>query len=364
MPERHAPPSGSAAPASESAAQMPLPGGVDPISSVLRTVRLSGALFFEVDASSPWCVDIPPAERFAGSILAGARHVVSYHVVLEGEGLAAVPGSERLAFAAGDVIVFPHGDAYLMESEPGVPPELDTAATLAFLREMAAGRLPFVVTEGGGRPPRARFVCGFLGCDARPFNPLLAALPRLLHVRGFAGDGGFVDRLLELALEEGRAARLGSACMKLALSEILFIEVIRRHLAQHAGDGTGWLAGLADPAVGRALALLHGRPAEPWGLSRLARESGVSRSVLAERFSRLVGLSPMRYLAAWRVQCAIRLLTEPTNTVAAVAAAVGYASEAAFSRAFTRLAGRPPTAWRAAERRPRASGPEGPGDGA
>ncbi len=132
----------------------------------------------------------------------------------------------------------------------------------------------------------------------------------------------------------------------LSLSELMFVEVVRQHLAMLPAEQTGWLVGLRDPLVGRALALLHERPARPWTLPRLAKEVGSSRSTLAERFTQFVGLSPMRYLGHWRMQLAARLLADGTGKLSAVASDVGYDSEAAFSRAFKKIVGMAPTNWR------------------
>lgn len=319
----------------------------DPLSDVLRAVKLSGALFFLVDATSPWGVKVPTASDFAGIILPRARHVVSYHVVTEGEGWASVAGAPPVRFAAGDVIVFPHGDPYAMLSAPGGPAELDFEGAIDFFRAMASGQLPFVVREGGGGDARARFMCGFLGCDARPFNPLLAALPRLMRVQCPAsGADDLLDSLIGLTLAEARARRPGGEAIRLRLSELMFVEVVRRYLEALPAEQTGWLAGLRDPGIGRALSLLHDRPAHPWTLEELASRSGLSRSVLAERFARLVGQPPMQYLTCWRVQMAARLLADGGAKVAAVGQEVGYASEAAFSRTFKRVAGMSPAAWR------------------
>lgn len=353
---------GSHDPGSESLAESSGPGtapvALDPLSDVLRGVKLSGALFFLIDASSPWCVEVPRADAFAPIIMPKARHIISYHIAVEGAGLASVTGREPVSFSAGDVIVFPHGDPYTMQSARGVPSELDPAQTMDFFRAMAAGELPFVITEGGGSVPPAQFVCGFLGCDLRPFNPLLSALPSLLHVRrpnGRAGDDGgdLLGRLVELALAEAQMHRAGGSSIRLGLSELMFVEVVRRHLGSLPAGETGWIAGLRDPIVGRALALLHDRPAAAWTVERLAREVASSRSVLADRFTQLVGRSPMQYLTRWRVQVAARLLADERTTVAAVAAQVGYASEAAFSRTFKKIAGASPAAWR---RQPRDRG--------
>jgi AraC-like DNA-binding protein len=234
-----------------------------------------------------------------------------------------------------------------MLSRPHQKPELTPDTSLDFFREMAAGRLPFTIEEGGGGAERAKFVCGFLGCDLRPFNPLLGALPRLLHVRRASdGQNDVLDGLIDLTLAEAQAQRIGGESIRLGLSELIFIEVVRRYLATLADGRTGWLAGLRDPAIGRALSLLHERPAESWTLEELAREAGVSRSVLADRFTHLVGHPPMQYLTRWRMQLAARLLADGTRKVSAVGLEVGYASEAAFSRTFKRIAGMSPAMWR------------------
>jgi AraC-like DNA-binding protein len=319
----------------------------DPLSEVLRTVKLTGALFFVVDATSPWGVEVPRADLFGPLILPRAQHIVSYHIILQGSGYASIPGMKPMRFAAGDVVVIPHADSYAMLSRPNQKPELTPDTSLDFFREMAAGRLPFTIEEGGGGAERAKFVCGFLGCDLRPFNPLLGALPRLLHVKRASGEqSDLLDGLIDLTLAEAQVQRVGGESIRLGLSELIFIEVVRRYLATLADGQTGWLAGLRDPAVGRALSLLHERPADSWTLEELARAAGVSRSVLADRFTHLVGHPPMQYLTRWRMQLAARLLADGTRKVSAVGLDVGYASEAAFSRTFKRIAGMSPATWR------------------
>jgi AraC-like DNA-binding protein len=320
----------------------------DPLSDVLHRVKVSGALFFLTDASSPWGLEVPEAASFAPIILPRARHVVSYHVITEGSGWARVAGERGVPFVAGDVLVFPQGDAYAMLSAPDGRAQLGHEECIGFFRAMAAGELPFVVEEGGGGAERTRFVCGFLGCDARPFNPLLATLPRLMQVRRSpAAKDDFLDRLIALTLEQARERRPGGESIRLRLSELMFVEVVRRCLEALPAGETGWLAGLRDPGVGRALALLHQRPARAWTLEALAAEAGMSRSVIAERFARLVGHPPMEYLARWRMQIAARLLADGASKVGAVGREVGYASEASFSRTFKKIAGVSPAAWRA-----------------
>jgi len=319
----------------------------DPLSDVLRTVRLTGALFFLVDASSPWVIELPDGKTLATVILPRPQHVISYHVVTRGPCWGGLPGGDPVRLETGDVLVFPHGDPYVMSTASGMRGGPDPAEVVTFMRQMAAGQLPFTISEEGGGPERLHLVCGFLGCDVRPFNPLLSTLPRLLHVRRVSGSTGDpLGQLTEFTLAESRERRAGGECVRLRLSELMFVEVVRRYLATLPAEQTGWLAGLRDPMVGQALALLHERPAHPWTLDRLARDVGLSRSALADRFTHFVGHPPVQYLTQWRMQVAARLLADGVAKVSAVALDVGYESEAAFSRAFKKVAGIPPVTWR------------------
>lgn len=319
----------------------------DPLSDVLRAIRLSGALFFAVDAAAPSGVDVPPADRIAPIVLPGTQHVVSYDIVLQGTGWVRMAGMDPVRFEPGDILVFPHADPYALLSDPEEEPAFDLDATAGFLRDMAAGKLPFMVREGGSGPERTQFVCGYLGCDIRPFNPLLATLPRFIRItRSRVDPDDLLDRLIRLTIEESRLRRFGGRAIGLGLSELIFIEVLRRYLEALPMDRAGWLSGLRDPAVARVLGLLHGEPARHWSLDDLASAAGLSRAVLAERFARFVGYPPMRYLTLWRMQLAARLIGDGRRTVAAVAEDVGYDSEAAFSRAFKRVTGAAPSLWR------------------
>jgi AraC-like DNA-binding protein len=322
---------------------------------VLRAVRLTGAVFFRVDATSPWVIEMPDTSALAPVTLPRAQHVISYHVVTHGSCWGMRLEGAPVKVEAGDVLVFPHGDPYVMSMAPGMRGGPDIAEVLAFMKEMVAGRLPFAVAEGGGGPEQMSLVCGFLGCDVHPFNPLLAALPRLLHVRQAFAPGDPLAQLIDFAIAESRERRAGGDCVRLRLSELMFVEVVRRHLAALPPGQTGWVAGLRDRIIGRALALLHERPAEAWTLEKLARGVGLSRSALAQRFTYFVGDAPMQYLTRWRMQAAARLLADGQAKVSAVALAVGYDSEAAFSRAFKKAAGMPPAAWRRGQAAPPAS---------
>jgi AraC-like DNA-binding protein len=215
----------------------------------------------------------------------------------------------------------------------------------AFAR--ASTPLPMFYELGGGGPDGARVVCCFLSCDERPFNPLLSALPAVIHLSpaGGGATAGWLGTLLRMAAEESGSARAGGENVLSRLSELMFVETIRWYLNTLPSAQTGWLAGLRDPMVGHALAALHSEPRESWTVERLARAVGLSRSVLAQRFTLMVGHPPMQYLALWRMQLASRLLLAG-GPVAAVAAAVGYESESAFSRTFKKLVGQAPAAWR------------------
>ena len=344
--------SGSLASASDAgaAARVPEPArgaiGPDPLSDVLRTVRLKSALFFVWDVSWPYVTPVPAGPAFAPIILPGAQQIISYHIVIEGSAWGGLIGEAPVRLEAGDILLVPHGDAYSMSSAAETrASQLGMASSLDFFRRMAAGELPFEVRDGGGGDASTRMVCGFLGCDVRPFNPVLAALPGLVRVRASQGRDR-LHALIDYTLAEARQPQPGAHCVLVQLSELLFVEVVRRLLTDMPGDQTGWLAGLRHPVVGRALMLLHRRPADPWSLERLAEEVAISRSQLAESFTRLVGQPPMHYLARWRIQLGARLLAGNAVKVAAVAREVGYESEAAFSRAFKRVVGVPPSRWR------------------
>lgn len=331
--------SGSLAPAS----------GLDVLSDMLRSVRLTGAMLFLVEASTPWVSWAPEAEAFRRVVLPAAQHLVSLHIVTHGGCWAGLAGTAVERLEAGDVLVIPHGDAYWLADPPDAERTYGHDEAVSFFRDMAAGRMPSTVTEGGNGPGRSQFICGFLGCDLRPFNPLLSALPRLLVVRARTSAGDGLAHLVAFALQELRERRSGGQVVKLRTAELLFVDVLRRHLEALPGEQTGWLAGLRDPLVARVLTLLHGAPARSWTLDSLAVEAGASRSVIAGRFGHFIGRPPMQYLRYLRMQMASRLLVEDNAKVVSVAAAVGFESEAAFSRAFKKCVGLSPDEWRRRE---------------
>jgi AraC-like DNA-binding protein len=316
---------------------------MDPLSDVLRVVRLTAAYFFLVEAADPWSVSALAARELVPRVLPEAEHLISYHILLSGSCWGGLEGEPQVHLQAGDVIVFPHGDAYLMSSARG---QRFTDEPLG----MTPRRYPGVAVLGPRAGGETRFVCGFLGCDVRPYNPLISSLPRMMHIPGAADD--WLSQFPRHAAAESHARRFGSETMLTRMGELMFIEVLRRHIEQLPAQQIGWLAGLRDPVVGPALTELHEHPEHPWTLAELARSIASSRTVLVKRFSQLVGVPPMLYLTRWRLQLAAAQLAGDSAKVAAVAARVGYESEAAFSRAFKRETGLAPVAWRRA-RQPR-----------
>ncbi|MGH9869026.1 MAG: AraC family transcriptional regulator [Candidatus Polarisedimenticolia bacterium] len=335
----------------------------DTLSDVLRAVRLRGAVFYYIDGSAPWVAAAPPARKLIPAIMPDAEHMIEFHCVIRGSCWGGILDEQPVHLDEHDVILFPQGDPHVMSSAPGMrpppgdnevyfaprPPQLPFSLSMGGFEETTA-RL-----DGGGRD-RATLVCGFLGLDARPFNPLLAALPRVLHVSGATlGADSWVVSFLRAAVVESNQRRPGGEAVLERMSEMLFVEVLRRHLDALSAGQTGWLAGMRDPSIGRVLSLLHEKPDAPWTLERLADDAAMSRSTLHDRFVHLIGQPPMQYLAQWRMQVAAGLLRDTKVKIMEVALGVGYESEAAFSRAFKRTVGVAPGAWRAGRR---------PGDGA
>jgi AraC-like DNA-binding protein len=323
---------------------------MDALSEVLRALRLQAGLFLEAEFSAPWCIDSAPAKEDVRHILPHADHVALFHLLAEGRCNAKLPGDrDAVTLRAGDLILFPHGDAHLLGSDVQMTP----VPAAALVRPGPDGCLLRIDHGGGGA--RASFVCGYLACDRRLCRPLLDALPRMVHVP--AGDGpaaGWILNTLRMAATESTAPRPGTDAMLARLSELLFIEAVRSYIQSHPHQD-GWFAGLRDPHVGRALALLHGAPARPWTVETLAGEVTVSRSVLAERFTGLIGEPPMQYLARWRMALAAQALANTGEPLVRIAEQVGYESESAFNRAFKREFGIPPAAWRRAARERSAS---------
>jgi AraC-like DNA-binding protein len=318
---------------------------MDVLSDVLLAVRLTGAIFFDVEARSPFVTESPGADKIAHRVMAGAGHVISFHIVTEGSCWAeAVDATEPpTLLRAGEIVAFPWGDANTIASAPGMRGKADE---LNYYRPTDR-QLPFSLKMNRDQDAdMCRFVCGFLGCDARPFNPLLTALPRVIHAPVSAPGQGWLTSLVHVAVKESNDDGAGREAMLAKLAELMFVEVMRNHVNSLPEGERNWFAGLRDPHVGAALRLIHGKPSEPWTLDVLARQTGLSRSSFAERFMSYVQVPPMQYLGRWRLQIAARLLEDKNISIAQAAAEVGYQSEAAFNRAFKRYVGTAPGSWR------------------
>ena len=318
---------------------------MDALSDVLKTVRLEGAVYLNAEFTAPWCIrgECGPAVR---ERLAGAEHVVFFHFLTEGGCKARLTdGTEVLDVAAGDVLLITQDDRHLLGTDLHLAPlEADSLvganpATGADLIQMRHG--------GGGAA--TRFVCGYLACSRSVCRLLLDGLPRVLRIP--IGDGpasALLRELLQVGVRESSTSRPGAGSMLAKLSELMFVEAMRRYAENLPPEGKGWLAGVRDAHIGRALALLHGEPGRAWTVDELAREVALSRSALAERFAALVGQPPIQYLMRWRLALAAQTLRSGRDAIARVAERSGYESEAAFSRAFKREFGTPPAAWRRA----------------
>jgi AraC-like DNA-binding protein len=313
---------------------------MDALSEILRAVKIGGAVFFNGVCGAPWCIRSPPAKAFGRYVASASSHLIEFHLIADGRAYIRV-GEETMPLAAGDIVMIPHGDAHYMGN--GLASEtLDTEDSLPAL---LTGEIQF--TRLGGDGEETRLVCGYLACEARLIQPLLAGLPHVLrvHVRTDA-YGALLESLLRHAVEQFSAAAPGSGVIVARLAEVAFAEVLRRYLTQMPPARSGWLAGAADPAVGRALAELHQRPAHAWSLDELAHKAGLSRSTLTDRFARYLGQGPIAYLTDWRLELAAESLRTTSRSVLQIAGEVGYDSEAAFNRAFRRRFSTPPARYR------------------
>jgi AraC-like DNA-binding protein len=315
-------------------------------------------MFFRVRLRTPYAVTALGVEKMIERYAPGVEHMLPFHLVTRGPIFFELEGSdEPLRLDDGDIIVLPHGTNHNLTDRPGSPP-----VPVTELQHAVSGSPPLLDWGGGGDPTEA--LCGFFHCDSRLFNPLLNALPDVVVIRSDPERSPWLAATLERAFIESAESRAGGNAMVGRLTELLFLEVVQRYVED--GDAAGWLGALGDPLVGAALAQLHEDPGRPWTLEEIAGEVGASRSLISERFSQTVGMSPIRYLTAWRMELAAQLLAESDDPIADIAARIGYESEASFSRAFKRHTGEPPTAWRkqrsqAADGAEVGSGASGPG---
>lgn len=313
------------------------PAQEDVLSDVLRTIRLSGSLQFCFMPTGAWQTDASPSPG-------RPANAIPFHIMAEGTCWLNIEGQE-VVLAEGDVVAFPFGTGHMLGAGSG-------------------GRL---IDPGGDLPPRpwreipvlrydgyanrARVLCGYLQCDAMNFRPLKDALPLFMHVRTKgAGGAGWLAATVEQIVAEVDRPRTGGLSVLERLTELTFIELLRRQIIAASPGSTGWLAALADPALGRCLSLIHDDPRRDWSVTDLSSASGLSRSTLAERFETVLDTSPMRYVRDWRLCLASVALSTTAKGIGAIAHDAGYGTEAAFNRAFSRTYGAPPAAWRNARR--------------
>jgi len=357
---------------------------MDPLSDVLRKARLRSGVFLEAEFYEPWCILSQLDVKYCAGLIGDAPHMMLYHYVIEGvarvtldpagspEGVrpgggptdsvrpdgvrpVAGVGGGVLEIGPGELVLFPRNDRHRLGSHLDRTPVDSKDVVIApidggLYTIRHGGEVAVDGPGGDGSEPPAgpctRMICGFLGCDAVAGNPVIDALPPVLRVPAAPGGTEWIRSTFEYAAREVWAGRPGSASVLAKLSELLFVEAVRRYVETLPPERTGWLAGLRDPHVARALALLHDDAAHPWTVDRLGRAVGLSRSALAERFGRLVGMAPMHYLTAWRMQLAAQSLRDTDACLALIAREVGYESEASFSRAFKKAFGAAPATWR------------------
>jgi AraC-like DNA-binding protein len=314
---------------------------MDALSDILRVARLSGGVFLNAEFSAPWCIAARMAPELCTPFLAAADHVIPYHYVVDGEIDVALPQQRPHRLRSGEVVLFPRNDFHMIGSDVRLPP---VSAADVILDE--GNRIVQAVRHGGGGDA-AHMVCGYLGCDSALIMPLVSSLPPSLILKvAETPAADWIRSTFQYAAHEVAGGQTGSTAVLSKLSELLFVEAVQHYVRGIPDGQTGWLAGLRDPAVSRALALMHANMAHAWSVDELAREAGLSRSGLAERFTRVIGVAPMHYLADWRLQVAGQRLRESSDPLVRIAEQVGYESEAAFSRAFKKKFGAAPATWR------------------
>lgn len=319
---------------------------MDVLSEVLSAIRLEGALFFNAEFTAPWCLSSSGAAGIAPLLPSQGAHVIPFHFLTDGRAYASLEGGDRVELSAGDIVIFPGGDCHLLGN--GLPQRpVDSFRT--FAKNLADG-LKLVRFGGGGEV--TRFVCGYMACDPRLCEVLLTGLPRILRVPVASGPAGeWIEKSIRFSVGESSGSGAGSSLVLGKLSEVLFVETLRRYISSLPVGQTGWLAGVRDPNLAKALALLHRDPARQWSVEGLAKEVGLSRTRLAERFRHFLGMSPIAYLTEWRMKLGAEALQATGKSVVEVALEVGYNSEAAFNRAFKRIYNTPPAQFRQTTRK-------------
>jgi AraC-like DNA-binding protein len=315
----------------------------DVLVGMLRTLRLTGSVFLNARFTTPFGV-VSPKRYDPGTPMAHLRHVSVFHLIAAGGCTIEIATGERRTVSAGDILLLPFADAHTF----GKGEYFETAFGPDIMQPGPIKGMWTVDYGGGGEA--TRMVCGYLESSEFLFAPVFRSLPPLVVDR--AGEdkvGALLTSTVKEILVLADAAVPGTELMLGRLMELLFIEVIRRYAARLPASSTGWFAALNDPLVSRALQFVHGDPSRRWTVDDLAQQAGTSRTVLAERFKALMGQTPIEYITGWRMQLAAERLRAGHDSLAAIAADVGYESEAAFNRAFKRVTGVTPGRWRDAE---------------
>lgn len=313
---------------------------MDALSEVLKIVKLQGALFFNAEFSAPWCVASSESSRIAPLLCPGAGHVIIYHYLTGGRAYAQLRDGDRRDLGPGDVVIFPHGDAHVLGNGAGKAVD----SLKVFAKNLIDG---LKVARYGGGGELTKLVCGYMACDPSLTEVVLEAMPSMFVVN-IANDaaGEWLANSIQFSVRAAGGAGSGSDVVLSKLSEVLFVETLRRFIQNLPDRQKGWLAAARDPVIGEALALLHKNPGRLWTIAELARQVGVSRTRFAERFRHFLGEPAMAYLARWRLKLAAEKLLSSDANVVEIAAEVGYASEAAFNRVFKRQFGCPPAQFR------------------
>jgi AraC-like DNA-binding protein len=305
---------------------------VDVLSDMLDTVRLESTVFAQVRLEPPWGIRAEPRNHFA------------FHIVPHGQGELEIDGSAPLPVAAGDVVVLAPGRGHTLRDSAGTP-----ATDLSEM--LAAGAFNREADDRGSEDQSAAstyLICGCFRFEDIRGNRLLSALPGLIHTRELSETvRPWLTQTVRLLAYESLSDRPGTSTVMKRLCDAIFVYVLRSHLAT---SESSWLRALVDPQIGTALGLVHEQPGAPWTVAKLAAGVGMSRSAFAERFTRVVGEAPMRYLSRWRLEKAAAALRTADADIPAIAAAAGYDSTAAFSKAFRRSIGTPPGAYHRAAR--------------
>ncbi len=315
---------------------------MDALSEALNAVRMTGAIFFHAECAAPWGFAVPSVAEVQHVLSPGTERLVNYNLVTEGQAVARLAdGTNELALRPGDLTILPHGDAHTVSN--GSPRSfIDSSEALQDVMQGNGAMMRF-----GENGEVTRFICGFFGCERSADRLFLAGLPKVICINIRENPGSaWLETAIRHLVSEAESDRPGRTVLLSRMAESLFIEALRCYIEQLPSDQTGWLAGARDPVVGGILALIHRDPAYDWTLHRLACAVGSSRSVIAKRFGRFIGKSPMAYLAHWRLELGARQLRASAKPVIQVAAEVGYESEAAFNRAFKRSFGLPPAQYR------------------